>query len=122
MDARVKPAHDEYLLLQMLRKEREAARPGDIGAGLVVTCPLVAMKTVLRSRIEVDLDLGPFCADGLDIGERNARILFSEMQLRRHLRLVVGETNDGAAVIADRSRQPRQFCRGGIGDAAGEAG
>src|ERR1700682_5068369 len=105
-------------LLQMLREEAEAARPGDIGTGLVVARPLVAMKTVLRSRIDVDLDLGPLCADGLDIGERNARILFAEMQLRRHLRFVVGETNDGAAVIADRSRQPRQFCRGGIRDAA----
>ena len=36
-------------------------------------------------------------------------------------RLVVGEANDGAAVIADRRRKSRQFCRGGIGDAAAEA-
>src|SRR6202048_4240887 len=108
-------------LLQMLREEAEAARPGDIGTGLVVTRPFIAMETVLRVGIDVDLDVGPLCADGLDIGERNARILFSEMQLRRHLRFVVGETNDGAAVITDRSRQPRQFCRGGIGDAAAEA-
>ena len=37
------------------------------------------------------------------------------------LRLVVGEADDGAAVIADRGRQARQFGRRGIGDAAAEA-
>src|SRR5229473_5675218 len=119
--ADARPGMTTLRLLQMPGEEAEAARPGDIGTGLVVTRPLVAMKTVLRPRIDVDLDLGPSCADGLDIGERNARILFSEVQLRRYARFVVGETNDGAAVIADRSRQPRQFCRGGISDAAAEA-
>jgi len=53
----------------------------------------------------VDLDLGPLGLDGVDVGEGNAGVLFAEMQLRRHLRLVVGEADDGAAVIADRSRQ-----------------
>src|SRR6187431_2905268 len=90
------------LLLQMFRKERQAARPGDIGAGLVVARPLVAMKAVLRAGIDVDLDLGPLGLDGLDVGQRNARILFAEMQLRRYKRFVVGEADDGAAVIAHR--------------------
>src|SRR5258708_2986375 len=73
----------------MLGKKSHAARPGDVGAGLVVARPLVAMKTVLRTGIDENLDVGPFCPDGLDIAERNAGILFAEMQLRRHFRLVV---------------------------------
>src|ERR1700689_120815 len=59
------------LLLQMLGKERHAAGPGDIRAGLVVAGPLVAVKAVLRARIDVDLDLRPLGANGLDIGQRN---------------------------------------------------
>src|SRR5258708_36159207 len=108
------PWNDDKLssLLQMLGKKSHAARPGDVGAGLVVARPLVAMKTVLGAGIDMDLDVGPFCPDGLDIAERNAGILFAEMQLRRRFRLVIGEADDGAAVIADRGRQPRQFCRG----------
>ena len=95
---------ESSLILQMLREKRQAARPGDVGAGLVVACALVAVKAVLRAGIDVDFDLGPLGLDGLDIGQRNARILFAEMQLRRHLRFVVGKADDGAAVIADRGR------------------
>src|SRR3978361_1457453 len=91
--------------LQMLGKEVEAAGPGDVGAGLVVACPLVAMKAVLRAGIDKDFDVGPLGLDGLDIGQRNAGVLFAEMQLCRHFRLVVGEANHRAAVIADRGRQ-----------------
>src|ERR1017187_7629548 len=115
------PAHDEFLLLQMLGKETHAARPGDIGAGLVVARPFVAVKAMLRARIDMDLDLRPLGLDGLDIGQRNAGILLAEMELGRHLRLVIGEADDGAAVITDRRRQPRQLCRSRIGDAAAEA-
>src|ERR1700739_1649667 len=93
------------LLLQMLCQEIEAARPGDIRTGLVVAWPFVAVEAVLRTRIDVNLDFRPLGAECLDIAERNAGVLFSEMQLGRHFRLVVGETNDGAAVIADRRRQ-----------------
>src|SRR3981189_2410986 len=89
-------------LLQMPGKEREAARPGDLCACLVVTRPLIAVEAVLRAGIDVDLDLGPLGPDGLDVAERNARVLCAEMQLRRPLRFVVGEADDGAAVIADR--------------------
>jgi len=64
--------------------------------------PRPVVKAVLRTRIDVNVDLGPLGLDGLDIGQRNARVLFAEMQLRRYLRLVVGEANDGATVIADR--------------------
>src|ERR1700676_313895 len=63
------------LLLQMLRQEAEATRPGDIRARLVVACPFVAVKAVLRARIGVDLDIGPFGADGLDIAQQDACIL-----------------------------------------------
>src|ERR1700716_3976911 len=109
------------LLPQMLREKRHAARPGDVGAGLVVTRPLVAVEAVLRVRIDMDLDVGPLGPDSLDIAERNPCVLFAEMKLGRHLRLVVGKANDGTAVIADRRRQPRQFGRSRIGDAAAEA-
>src|SRR5665213_4050890 len=91
MDARVEPAHDRsFLLLQMPGKEREAARPGDIGAGLVVTRPFVAVEAVLRAGIDMDLDLGPLGADGVDIAEWNAGVLFAELKQGRHVRIVVG--------------------------------
>ena len=107
--------------LQMLRKELQAARPGDIRARLVVARPFVAVETVLRAGIDEDLDIRPLGLDGLDIGQWNAGILLAEMQLRRDLWLVVGEADDGAAVIADGGRQARQFGGRDIGDAAAEA-
>src|ERR1700686_957458 len=93
-----------FLFLQMLRKERHAARPGDVGAGLVVARPLVAMKAVLRAGVNKDLDVGPFCPDDLDIAEWDSGVLLAEVQLRRHLRLAGGKAHDSPAVIADRSR------------------
>src|ERR1700686_664076 len=108
-------------LLQMLGEEAEAARPGDIGAGLVIARPFIAVEPVLRARIDMDLDLGPLGTNGLDIAERDPCVLLAEMKLGRHFRLVVGEANNGAAVIADRRRQPGQFCRRGVSDAAAEA-
>src|SRR5439155_4147354 len=99
------PRNDDRSSLQMLREKRQAARPGDVGAGLVVAGAFVAVKTVLRAGIDVNLDLGPLGLDSLDVGQRNACILFAEMQLRRHFWLVVGKADDGAAVIADRGRQ-----------------
>src|ERR1700733_15328908 len=92
------------LLLQMLRQEIKAARPGDIRTGLVVAWPLVAVEAVLGARIDVDLDFGPLGADGLDIAERNAGVLFAEMQLGRHFRLFVGGTNEGGALITESPR------------------
>src|SRR3984957_4588397 len=83
------PRMTRVLLLQMLRQEPEATRPGDIRARLVVACPFVAVKAVLRARIDVDLDIGPLGADGLDIAQRDACILLAEQQLGRRLRLML---------------------------------
>src|SRR6185312_8576085 len=105
----------------MFGKEVEAARPRNIGACLVVACPFIAIEAVLRAGIDVDLDIGPLAADGLDIGERDAGVLLAKVKLGRYFRLVVGKPNDGAAVVADRRRQTRQLGGGGIGDAAAEA-
>src|SRR6202022_1451387 len=99
------PRMTSLFLLQMLGEEAEAARPGDVRAGLVVTRPLIAVESVLGARIDVDLDVGPLGSDGLNVAERNPCVLFAEMKLGRHFRLVVGEADDGAAVIADRRRQ-----------------
>jgi hypothetical protein len=46
MDARVKPAHDESCFFKCFAKNAMMARPGDVGAGLVVTRPLVAVEAV----------------------------------------------------------------------------
>src|ERR1700747_278698 len=87
--------------LQMPGEESKAARPGNIGAGLVVTCPFVAVKAVLRAGIEVDLHIAPLGANDLDVAERDTRILVAEVKLGRHFRPVVGETGDCATIIAD---------------------
>src|ERR1700712_8761 len=92
------------LPLQMPGEEGEAARPGNVGAGLVVTCALIAVEAVLGARIDMDLDLRPLGLNGLDVAERNAGVFFAEMELGRHCRLVVGKAQDSAAVIADRGR------------------
>src|ERR1700704_621979 len=109
------------LFPQMLRKEPEAARPGGLRAGFVVAGALVAMKAVLRAGIDENLQLRPLRFDDLDVGQGNARIFFAKVQLRRHFWLVVGEADDGAAVVADRRRQARQFGRGRVSDTAAEA-
>src|SRR5947207_13509689 len=105
----------------MLGEEGQAALPRDVGAGLVVTGALVAAEAMLRAGIDQDRDVGTLGANDLDVGERNAGILLAEMQLRRYLRFVIGEANDGAAVIADRGAQSRQFGCRRIGHAAAEA-
>ncbi len=88
----------------MLGKERQAPRPGDIGAGLVIAGALVAMEAMLRAGIDEDLDFRTLRLDGLDVGLGNAGLFFAEVQLRRHLRLVVGKADDGAAIVADGRR------------------
>src|SRR3954464_13041266 len=91
--------------LQMPGKEVEAARPGDVGAGLVVAGALVAVKAVLRAGIDVDLDIGPLALDDLDVGQRNAGVFSPKWQLRPPLRLFSGEADDGPAIIADRGEE-----------------
>jgi hypothetical protein len=63
----------------MLGEQRHAAWPGEVGACLVVTRPFIAVEAVLRAGIDMDLDLGTFGPDGLDIAERNACVLLAEM-------------------------------------------
>src|SRR4051794_30516597 len=92
-------------LSQMLGEEGKGARPGDIGAGLVVTGAFIAVETMLRAWIDVNFHLGPLRSDDIDIAERNTSVVLAEMKLSRHFRLVLREAHDGAAVIADRGRQ-----------------
>ena len=75
---------------------------------------------MLCARINENLHIRSLGANGLDVGERNAGVLLAEMKLRRHVGFVIGEANDGAAVIADRGTQSGQFGRGRIGHAAAE--
>src|ERR1700738_1539167 len=96
-------------------EERKAALPRDVRVNLVIARALVAAEAVLRARVNENLDVGAVGANSLDVGERNADILLAEMQLRRHFRLVIGKTNDGAAIIAARGCWPRQFGRGHTG-------
>src|SRR5436305_4236749 len=104
----------------MLRKELAGALPCQVGALFVVAATFLAIKTVLRAGIDVDLDLRPFGPDGFDVAQWNAGVLLAEVQLRRHLRLVVGKSRDGAAVEADRGGQARQFCRRRVSHTAAE--
>lgn len=78
---------------------------------------LVAMKTVLGARIDVNLDIGPL---GLDVSTslKVSGVLFAEIQLLRHLRRLVGRAHDGAAAIAYRCRQAGKSRRRDEGDAA----
>jgi hypothetical protein len=51
----------------MLPEKFAAPRPREIGAGLVVARPFLAVKTMLRTRIDVDFDFGALAADDVDI-------------------------------------------------------
>src|SRR3954453_16074610 len=105
----------------MLGKKFQAARPGGIGAGLVVAGALVTMETVLRARIDKNLDLRPLGLDGFDVAQGNASNLFAEVQFGRTFWFVGGKADDYPAVVANCRRQARQFGRGRIGDTAAEA-
>src|SRR5579863_1793300 len=64
------------------------------------------MKTVPGVGIDVDLAIAAaFLLDRLDVAHRDRGVLLAEMQLCRHLRLLVGILGDLAAVIADGSRE-----------------
>src|SRR4051812_38734804 len=105
----------------MLREEREAALPCDVRAGLVVAGALIAIKAVFGPVIDEDLHVRPLGADGLDVRQRNAVILFTEMQLRRYGRLVVGKAHHGAAVIANGGAEAGQLRGCGESNAAAKA-
>jgi hypothetical protein len=105
----------------MFGEESHAARPGDIGTGLVVACPFVAVKAVLRAGIDVNFDVRPLGADGLDVGKRDACVFIAKVKLGRYFRPVIGEADDRATVVADRGGQAGQLGRCGIGDASAEA-
>jgi len=70
---------------------------------LVVTCALLAIEAVLRPDRYGSRRRAAW-RGWSDVGQRNARILFAEMQLRRHFGLSSAKANDGAAIIADRRR------------------
>src|SRR4029078_12843257 len=59
------------------------------------------MEAMAAGSIDVGLAVaGALLLDGLDVGHRNAGVLLAEVQLRRALRLLVGEGHDAGAVIA----------------------
>src|SRR5580698_1008400 len=112
-------AQSRSLFFQMLLQERCRALPSEFGGRLVVAAALVAMKTVLRVGIHVDLAIAAaLLLDDFDVAHRDRRIFLAEMQLRRHVRLLVGVLGDLAAVIADSGRQPVELSSGKEGDRA----
>src|SRR6266568_7545501 len=105
----------------MLLQEVERTRPGDLRGCLVIAGALVAMKSMRRVRIGVDLTLRTLALDYRDVAHRNALILLAEMHLHRHLRLLVGELGDLPAIVGDRSGQAIKPRRRQERDAAAHA-
>src|SRR5215510_3915574 len=105
----------------MLLQELERARPGDLRGGLVVAGALVAMETMRRVRIGIDLALRALPFDHLDVAHRDALILLAEMHLHRDLRLFVRELGDLAAIVGDRGGQASKPRRCQECDAASHA-
>src|SRR4051812_41335317 len=80
------------------------------------------MEAVAALRIDVDLAVtAALLLDDLDVGHRDALIFLAEVQLHRAFRLLVGEGDDAAAVIADRGAQSRKPGRGEKRDGAAHA-
>lgn len=67
------------LFAEMFGKKSQATRPRDFGALFVVACSFVAVKSVLRARIDVNFELGPLGPDHVDVAERNAGVLVAEV-------------------------------------------
>src|SRR6476646_7902572 len=77
------------LFFQMLLQEGERALPGELCRRFVIAAALVTEEAVLRVRIDEDLAIAAaFLFDHLDVAHRDRGVLFAEMQLRRHLRLL----------------------------------
>src|SRR6185437_10078414 len=107
----------------MLLQKSERPLPGGFCRRLVVAAALVAKKAVPCARIHKDLAIAAaLLFDQLDVGHRDRSVLFAEMQLRRHLRLLVDILGDLAAVITDGGGKAGKPCGRKERDAAAEAG
>src|ERR1700742_4642317 len=80
------------------------------------------MEAVAAIRIDEDLAVAAaLLFDRLHGGHRDAGILLAEVKLRRALRLLVGEVDDAAAVVADRRAQTGEPAGRQEGDGAAHA-
>ena len=93
-----------YYFFRCFFRKSDEARPRGLRRRFVVAAALVAMEAVAGVRIDVDLAVAAALRlDRLDIRHRDALVLLAEMHLHRHLRLLVGELRDLAAVVGDRA-------------------
>src|SRR6476660_1291250 len=106
----------------MLLEEIHRALPPRLGARFVEAPTLIAMESVLRACIDVDLAVAAaLLLDHFHVAHRNRCILVAEMHLRGYLPLLVGVLGDLPAVIADRGRKAVELAGGEESNGAAHA-
>src|SRR3546814_1602735 len=91
-------------------EEFERPLPCDLRVLRAVVGALVAVEAV-AGRVDVDLDLGMRLPHGVHVAHRNALVRFAEVQHHRTLQLLVLESGDLAAVVADAAGDTVEPCR-----------
>src|SRR5689334_6899755 len=89
----------------MLGEKLLRALPRQIAGLFPVARALVAIKTVRRIRIGVDLGVWLLLLESLDYIHRDAVVFLAEMHLYRALRLLISEFADHSAIEGDRCRK-----------------
>src|SRR5215207_1021071 len=103
-------------LANVLAEELQRARHGLFGGRGVVAAALVAMEAVI-GRVVEDLHVGMELAELVHVRHRDVHVLVAEMQLGRHLGLLVLEAVDAATVVT-RDSVGLEPGRGQPGDGA----
>src|SRR5215510_7488503 len=93
-------------LLDVLLEKVHRPLPRGLGTRFMKASALVAMETVRRACVDVNLAVTTaLFLDHLDVAHGDRCILIAEMHLRGHLRLLVDILGDLSPVIAHRRRE-----------------
>src|SRR5690606_25099273 len=87
---------------RLLGQKFERALERELRILRAVTAALVAIETVARARIDEQRILRIGVLDLLDVGQRDRRVLVTEVVQDRAARFLVEHLRDAAAVVRDR--------------------
>ena len=102
---------------EMFGEEFERAGLRECRALFIVTVARIAVEA-MSSGINMDRAVGMRRSDLLDIGGRNAFVLFAEMKFGRRQKLFLRHGGDARSVITDGGREAREMRCSRIGERA----
>src|SRR6188474_1337099 len=107
-------------LAEMFAQERERALERELRVVRAVATAFVAIEAVAGTGIYVHGTLGRSLLDQLDVGQRDRRVLVTEVIHDRAARLLVEHLRDAAAVVRNR-RVDIELARSDVRDGAAPA-